>query len=91
MLYVLLALGLIVLVLGAINFTTMAIGKAVVRAREVGVRKSMGADRGQLTFQFMFESMVVTVLSFMLALVLAELLLPNFNTLFETNLSIDYS
>ncbi|MFC4875021.1 ABC transporter permease [Negadavirga shengliensis] len=91
MLYVLLALGLIVLVLGAINFTTMAIGKAVVRAKEVGVRKSMGADRGQLTFQFMFESMVVTVLSFMLALVLAELLLPNFNTLFETNLSIDYS
>jgi putative ABC transport system permease protein len=91
MLYILLALGLLILVLGATNFTIMAIGKAVVRAKEVGVRKTMGAAKGQLTFQFMFESMMVTFMSFVLALLVAHLLLPQFNTLFETNLSIDFS
>ncbi len=91
MLYVLLALGLIILVLGSINFTTMAIGKAVVRAKEVGVRKSLGAERKQLAIQFLFESMVITLLSFMMAIILAILLLPQFNNLFNTNLSIGFS
>ncbi|MBT0810433.1 ABC transporter permease [Litoribacter ruber] len=91
MLYVLLALGLIVLVLGSINFTTMAIGKAVVRAKEVGVRKSLGAERKQLATQFLFESMVITLLSFLLAILLAFLILPHFNTLFNTSLAIGHS
>ncbi|MBS9525749.1 ABC transporter permease [Litoribacter alkaliphilus] len=91
MLYVLLALGLIVLVLGSINFTTMAIGKAVVRAKEVGVRKSLGAERKQLATQFLFESMVITILSFLLAILLAFLILPHFNTLFNTSLAIGHS
>jgi putative ABC transport system permease protein len=91
MLYVLLALGLIVLVLGSINFTTMAIGKAVVRAKEVGVRKSLGAERKQLATQFLFESMVITFLSFLLAVLLAFLILPHFNTLFNTNLAIGHT
>ncbi len=91
MLYVLLALGLIILVLGSINFTTMAIGKAVVRAKEVGVRKSLGAAKSQLTFQFLFESMVITVQSFLFAILLATLLLPHFNTLFNKNLTLGYS
>ncbi len=91
MLYVLLALGLIILVLGSINFTTMAIGKAVVRAKEVGVRKSLGAERKQLALQFLFESMVITLFSFIMAIILSILLLPQFNTLFNTNLTIGYS
>jgi putative ABC transport system permease protein len=91
MLYILLALGLIVLVLGSINFTTMAIGKAVVRAKEVGVRKSLGAERKQLATQFLFESMVITFLSFLLAVLLAFLILPHFNTLFNTNLAIGHT
>ncbi len=88
MLYVLLALGLAVLVLGSINYVTMAIGKSAVRAKEVGVRKALGAAKKQLAFQFLFESIVITFLSFVFAVVLTLMLLPNFNILFNTNLEI---
>jgi putative ABC transport system permease protein len=91
MLYVLLTLGLVVLVLGSINYVTMAIGKSVVRAKEVGVRKALGAQKRQLAFQFLFESMMITLLSFVLSVVLSLMLLPKFNVLFNTTLEIAFS
>mgnify|MGYP005811231737 CR=1 FL=1 len=91
MIYILFALGLLVLLLASINFTTMAIGKSIVRAKEVGVRKTAGALRLQLTMQFLTEAMLMILLAFGGALVFAKLLLPEFNTLFQTTLDITFS
>jgi putative ABC transport system permease protein len=82
--------GLIILI-ACINFTTMAIGNSASRAKEVGVRKSMGAGAGQLFGQFMAESVILTVLSLGLGLLLAGLLLPVFNSLMQTQLSLNFS
>lgn len=82
--------GLIILI-ACINFTTMAIGNSASRAKEVGVRKSMGAGAGQLFGQFMAESVILTVFSMGMGLLLARLLLPVFNSLMQTRLSMNFS
>jgi len=73
--------ALVVLLIAAINFTNLATARALDRAREVGVRKALGAGRGQLAQQFLFETALMTGLAFLLAVTLAWLLLPAFNGL----------
>jgi putative ABC transport system permease protein len=68
----------------------MAIGRATTRAKEVGVRKTMGANYSQLTFQFLTEAFLITLVSAIVGVILAELLLPTFNTLFEKQLDLNY-
>ncbi|WP_026950264.1 ABC transporter permease [Algoriphagus mannitolivorans] len=90
-LWILAGIALLIILIACINFTTMAIGTSAGRAREVGVRKTMGAGAGQLFGQFMAESIILTAGSLGLGLLLAELLLPMFNSLMQTNLSISFS
>ena len=68
----------------------MAIGRSTTRAKEVGVRKTMGADFGQLVFQFLTEAFLTTIAALILGLILAETLLPTFNDLFEKELNLVY-
>ncbi|RZL30948.1 MAG: FtsX-like permease family protein, partial [Pedobacter sp.] len=82
------ALGILILVIACINFTNLSIAQAAKRAKEVGVKKVMGAFRFQLTTQFMFEIFMQCFVAIVLALILAELVLPNFNNLFQVQLSI---
>lgn len=79
--YLLGMIGLIVLILACINFTTLAIGRSQRRVREIGVRKVMGALNTQLYGQLLSEALVVSLLSLILAFALAELALPTFNAL----------
>ena len=81
-------LGVLILVIACINFTNLSIAQAAKRAKEVGVKKVMGAYRFQLTAQFFVEILMQCLVATILGLTLAELILPQFNTLFNVNLTI---
>jgi len=84
-----LAIG--ILLIACINFMNMATAKSEKRAKEVGIRKTIGATRGSLISQFLMESMVLTIMSAILAIVLIELCIPFFNRLLDIQLGINYS
>ncbi|RZL16156.1 MAG: FtsX-like permease family protein, partial [Pedobacter sp.] len=81
-------LGILILVIACINFTNLSIAQATKRAKEVGIKKVMGAFRSQLTFQFLVEIFIQCTVATIFALIAAELLLPAFNNLFHVQLSI---
>jgi putative ABC transport system permease protein len=72
-------IGVFVLLLACINFMNLSTARSERRAKEVGIRKSIGSVRGQLISQFFSESLVVAFLAFMLAILLVLLVLPAFN------------
>ena len=78
----------LVLLLGLINYVNLATARAARRAREIGVRKALGAGRGAVAVQFLVESVVLTVLAAVAALALAAALVPTFNAGFETDLAL---
>jgi hypothetical protein len=84
-------IALLVLLIACINFMNMATAQAANRAREVGVRKVVGALRRELVGQFYFESMLQSFLAAVLALVLVEQLLPMFRELTTYPLRVDYT
>jgi putative ABC transport system permease protein len=84
-------IALLVLLIACINFMNMATAQAANRAREVGVRKVVGALRRELVGQFYFESILQSVLAAILALVLVEQLLPMFRELTSYPLRVDYT
>lgn len=81
-------IGVFILLLACINFMNLSTARSEKRAREVGIRKAIGSKRGQLIRQFFFESVFITFLSFLVALLLAQLALPWFNELAEKNLHL---
>lgn len=74
-------IGVFVLLLACINFMNLSTARSSTRAREVGIRKTIGSLRGQLIGQFLSESLVVSFLALLLAMVLVQLSLPFFNGL----------
>ena len=80
--------GLIVLLIACINFMNLSTARSEKRAKEVGVRKAMGSDRGQLIGQFLSESLVISFIALGLALILVELVLPSFNKLTVKEVSL---
>jgi putative ABC transport system permease protein len=79
----------IILLIACINFMNLATARSEKRAREVGVRKVMGAGRQNLVFQFMGEALLLAVLSAICAVVMMSLVLPAFNTLAQKNLVLN--
>lgn len=78
------------LVISIVNYTNLATARAVLRAREVAVRKAIGADRRQIAAQLMAEALVTALLAGILGIMLAELLLPLLNGLLGTRLDLSY-
>jgi putative ABC transport system permease protein len=74
-------IALFILGLAIINFVNLTIGKSTGRLREIGLRKALGGRRSQVISQFMVESVLLTLLAFLLSLSLAQLLLPYFSEL----------
>ncbi len=94
--YFLLGLASVLMLVACFNYMNLTVARALKRAREVGVRKVVGARRSQIVFQFLVETLLVTFLSLALALVLLEWLLPAFNSLWlisfsKTAISVDFA
>jgi putative ABC transport system permease protein len=85
--YILCTVALLVLLIASINFITLSLGRSIDRAREVGVRKVVGALRNQLVMQFWGEAILVSFLALILGMVMAKLTLPVFNELADKTLS----
>jgi len=83
---ILLAIGGIILLIACINFTTLSIGRSASRAREIGVRKVVGASRGQLARQYLAEAILLSCVSTVIGIGLAAALLPVFNNLSDKHL-----
>lgn len=75
-LYVLILLGSFLLAIACVNFINISTALAVRKAREIGVRKTLGASRGQLSRQFLSEAFIITVVSLVIALVEVEVFTP---------------
>lgn len=74
-------ISILILVIAWVNYINLSTAKAIDRAREVGVRKSIGAHKTQLMTQFLFESFLLNILAAIFAVVIAQLLYPSFNQL----------
>nr|WP_295934213.1 ABC transporter permease [uncultured Dyadobacter sp.] len=79
-----------ILVIACINFMNLATARSVKRAKEVGLRKVVGAYKSSLIGQFMGESILITVLSLVVAIGIVAVLLPGFNTLTDKRLYLDF-
>jgi ABC-type antimicrobial peptide transport system permease subunit len=83
-------IGVIILIIACINFMNLSTARSEKRAKEVGIRKVVGAKRGGLIGQFIGESTLLALLSAIFALIIVALTLPRFNQLVDRDLKIDY-
>jgi putative ABC transport system permease protein len=86
--YIFSGVGLFILVIACINFMNLSTARSAGRAKEVGLRKTLGSLRGQMVRQFLAESFIYSLAAVVLALALAYLLLPQFNQLAGKELSL---
>lgn len=82
--------AIFILIIACINFMNLATARAIKRAKEVGLRKAIGAYRYQLVVQFLGESVMVALVALCIALLFVDLLLSPFNVLTQKSLTIDY-
>tara|TARA_R110002096_G_scaffold426421_1_gene636225 strand:- start:124681 stop:127134 length:2454 start_codon:yes stop_codon:yes gene_type:complete len=85
------AVAILILFIASINFMNLSTARASQRAKEVSLRKVMGASRKNLILQFIGESILVTLFSLLLALVMVELALPAYNDVIGKTLMVDYA
>jgi putative ABC transport system permease protein len=83
--------GVLILLVACFNFMNLATARALLRAREIALRKTHGANRGQLIFQFLGEAVLMALLSLVLALALVEMLQPSFSRFLQHPVSLDYA
>ncbi|MBS1916743.1 MAG: ABC transporter permease [Bacteroidetes bacterium] len=84
------AIGIIVLLIACINFMNLSTARSAERAKEVGIRKTIGAKRWQLSAQFISESVVLSLIALMIALLLVNLFLPYVNNLSQRHLQLAF-
>ncbi|MBA4144488.1 MAG: ABC transporter permease [Cytophaga sp.] len=84
-------IAIFILVIACINFMNLSTARSEHRAREVGIRKSVGSNRKQLLVQFLGESILIAGMAFILSIVLVELLLPFYTTWVRKELTINYA
>ncbi len=89
--YILSFIGLFLIVLASVNFMNLSTAQSLKRAKEVGVRKTLGSTRLDLIRQFLTESGLIAFISLLAAMFISIMLLPNFNTLSGKDISIPFS
>jgi putative ABC transport system permease protein len=87
--YLLAAVAILILVMACINFTNLSTARATSRSREVGIRKSIGAQKNGLVIQFICESMLLSFIGLAFAIVIVQLLLPFFNDITSKSIHLD--
>jgi len=88
--FILTSIAILILIIACINFMNLATARASDRAREVGVRKTLGSLKSQLIFQFLSESIVIAFVSMIIALIVLQIVLPSFNDITNLHLSIGF-
>lgn len=88
-LYIFIGIGILILLISCINFINLSIATATSRYKEIGVSKVLGALRKQLQFQFIFESILISLASLAIAYLLLLFLLPSFSSLLGVHLAIN--
>jgi len=88
--YIFSGISLLILIVAAINYMNLSTARSARRSREVGLRKVVGSTKRQLVGQFMIESVLLSFLALLLAIVIVELLLPFFNNMLQLQLSVGY-
>ena len=89
--YVLGIIALMIVIIASINFMNLSTARSSIRAKEVGMRKVVGAHRKQLIMQFIGESVILSFIALLFAVIVASLFLPYFNNLLEKELTLDLS
>ena len=84
-------IAIIILLIACVNFMNLSTARSEKRAKEVGIRKTLGSARGQLLGQFMGESMLLSFFAFLFALLVVLLVLPFFNQLLNAQIQIPYN
>jgi len=90
-LYGVVIIGVLILLVACFNFINLATARAALRAREIGLRKTLGATRRQLSFQFLSEAVCLALLSLAVAVAAAEILLSMFNGFLQQSIALDYA
>ena len=88
-LMILFTLSVLIVILSAINFINLKTAQASQRAKEIGVRKAIGSTKSNLVLQFLMETFVICISSYILAMALSELLLPSFNKFYGKEMKMD--
>ncbi len=88
--YIFITIAGLILVIAAINFMNLATSRSTERAKEVGIRKTLGSNKKQLVLQFLVESIIVSIISLVVALGIIFLILPYFNSLSGKELAIQF-
>jgi len=83
-------IALFILVISAINFMNLSTAKAATRVKEIGIKKAIGAERKVLIWQYLFEAILMTLLSLVIAIIVVALLLPQFNALTQKSLRFHF-
>ncbi|HSH51717.1 MAG TPA: ABC transporter permease [Bacteroidales bacterium] len=89
--YIFAAIALLILIVASINYINLSTARAIKRAKEVGIRKTAGAQKGSLIFQFLGESVIITFISTLFAILFIELLLPYINQMLSLNLEMNFA
>jgi ABC-type antimicrobial peptide transport system permease subunit len=89
--YIFSIIAIFILIIACINFMNLSTARAARRSREIGLRKVSGANRQQIILQFIGESLLITFIAFIAAILLVYLFLPGFNSLSGKILSLDWS
>ena len=84
-------IAVIILLIACVNFMNLSTARSEKRAREVGIRKTLGSDRKRLIFQFFMESTLLTLMAFVFSLLIVFIMMPAFNLLVGKQLSFDLS
>ncbi len=87
--YIFLFIAILILIMACINFMNLATARATARAREVGLRKVVGSSKSLLVFQFLTESIFLSLFSLLVAIVIVYLLLPGYNNLIHLELDFN--
>ncbi|MFK7847380.1 MAG: ABC transporter permease [Rhodothermales bacterium] len=89
--YLFASIAFLILLIACINYINLATARSTTRAMEVGVRKVMGADRGQLIRQFLSEAILPAILALVIGMMLVNMFLPTFNELIAREIVMDIS
>lgn len=82
-------IAIIILLIACVNFMNLSTARSEKRAKEVGVRKTLGSNKNQLIIQFFLESMIISFVAFIFSLIAVYLLMPSFNSLVDKKLALN--